>query len=182
MSPQNNSDLLPLYPFLSPVAWGLRRGDDLKPGQPYTPAAYRLFNSSSFNKLGIRGDLWMRLRLMENIQLALYLKLTEICTLFKTDDDLSSARASSPPSSTPFLLPGQSARKLSTQVGTTAAAARPSEQYTAMQEAVPQIHILHHIKRTKKKEKGKRRRLQLGPLMFHETSHIILTTDRIKKI
>lgn len=71
-------------------------------GGPDTPVAFCLFINSSLSKPAIRGNLQMRLRLTENIQLALYLKLPEIHTVFKIADDLSSARASSPPTSTPF--------------------------------------------------------------------------------
>lgn len=74
-------------------------------GGPDTPVAFCLFIYSSLSKPAIRGNLQMRLRLMENIQLALYLKIPEIHTVFKIADDLSSARASSPPTSTLFPSP-----------------------------------------------------------------------------
>ena len=142
----------PSLPFSQSCFLGAEEGRG-----PDTSVAFCLFNNSSLNKPAIRGNLPMRLRLMENIQLALYLKLPEIRTIFQIADDLSSARASSPPASTPFLLPRQPAWKLLTQVRTTAAAARSSKQYTTVQKAVPLHKFIFYIPsgEQKRKKKGK---------------------------
>lgn len=168
-----NTQLVPLYPFLSPVSWGW--GGD---GTLYL-CSFPHFNNLSLNKPAIRGNLQMRLTLTENIQLTLCLKVPEIYNEFKIADNLLTARVSPLLTSTTFpwaahveaLGPSRNhSHCCQDQVSNTQ---RRREQFHCTN-----LYFTSH-RGTQKEEK--RSGLQLRLLMFHETSHVLPTTERINK-
>lgn len=100
----------------------------------------------------------MRLRLLQSIQLALYLKVPKTWTVFKIVYDLSPARSSSPSTSSPFPLPKQPVWKLPTQTGTTVTAARSSKQYSPVQKAVPLHKFIFYITSGEQEKERKKER------------------------